>query len=84
MLLDQVPDLHAAVADCVSVRIDSQQVDLPNPRRARVTSHVGQFRGPFRVFLRVIVLAAVRVVDWIACTLFALVDPMAPTIDTFW
>ena len=79
--LEQVPNLNAAVADRVALGVDLDHVHLPLPRAARVAAQLGQSIGPGGVLRRVVVLAAVGVVDRVALAFLHRIDPVAPALD---
>src|SRR5205823_13241733 len=77
--LQQIPDLHARVADRVAL-VHLQDVGLALPRGARVTAQGGELGGPVGVFGRLVVLAAVGLVDGVLALLLG-GDPAAPRAD---
>src|SRR5262249_11511486 len=78
-LLEDAPDLVALVADVVAVFV-SRTVALFLPGRAGVAALLLEFLGPGLVLGRVVVLAAVGLVDGISAAFFGR-DARAPRAD---
>src|SRR5439155_280671 len=62
LVFQQIPDLHARVADGVFI-LNLQKIDLSLPGRLRIASHAGQSLVPLLVLDRIVILPAVRLVD---------------------
>ena len=60
---EEVPDLDAGVADRVLLLVDAEDFDLLRPRGFRIQPLRRELRGPFGVFVRIVVLAAAVIVD---------------------
>ena len=80
-VLHHAPDFRAAIANIIGI-MNLQTVHLFLPGRPGVAAAGLEFLGPFLVLHRIIILAAIRLIDWILAG-FLRRNLFAPKVDVF-